>query len=433
MKTSLEIRDEILSLVREYYNVSYEERKPRDKLPYSGRVYDDDELVSLVDSSLEFFLTAGRYTDAFEKSFSSFLGISHSHFVNSGSSANLLAISALTSPELKERRLMPGDEVLTVAAGFPTTVAPIIQNGLVPVFVDIEPVTVNIDADLMEYALSRKTKAIMLAHTLGNPFDLERVRALCDTYNLWLIEDNCDALGSKYNGKYTGTLGDISTCSFYPPHMITTGEGGMVSTNSSVLSKIVQSMRDWGRACVCKPGQDNRCNSRFKGQYGDLPEGYDHKYVYSHLGYNLKATDMQAAIGLEQLKKLSYFSEARRRNHALLSDGLKDIDRIFVVKPTRNSDPNWFGLLMLFPSNGIRDGMAKHLEDSGIQTRMLFAGNLVKQPCMNHLVAGYHYRVDGNLDMTDMVMERGLWVGVYPGLSSSDIDRMISTIRSYFV
>lgn len=412
---------------------------PGDRINYAGRVFDEKEMVNLVDSSLDFWLTTGRYAEKFEKEFACFLGVKHCSLVNSGSSANLVAFMALTSPKLGDRRIKKGDEVITVAAGFPTTVAPIIQYGAIPVFVDIELPTYNIDCSQLEDALSEKTKAVMLAHTLGNPFDLKRVKEFCHKNNLWLIEDNCDALGSRYfyDGKwrYTGTIGDIGTSSFYPPHHMTMGEGGAVYTNDTQLKRLIESFRDWGRDCWCASGKDNTCKKRFSQQFGELPFGYDHKYVYSHFGYNLKVTDMQAAIGCAQLEKLPQFIEARKANWKRLRQGLADLEDKFILpEPTPESDPSWFGFLLTVRKDAgfTRDEMVSFLEKSGIQTRMLFAGNLLKHPCFDDMrVLGTGFRVAGNLGNTDLVMNNTFWVGVYPGMTEEMIGYIADRISSY--
>ena len=413
--------------------------KGNSRINYAGRVYDEKEMINLVDSALDFWLTTGRYAEKFEKSFAEFLGVKYCSLTNSGSSANLLAFMALTSPKLGDRRINRGDEVITVAAGFPTTVAPIIQYGAVPVFVDIELPYYNIDCSQLEDALSDRTKAVMLAHTLGNPFDIGTVKEFCHRHGLWLIEDNCDALGSRYfyNGewKYTGTIGDIGTSSFYPPHHITMGEGGAVYTNDVTLKRLIDSFRDWGRDCWCASGRDNTCGKRFSQQFGELPFGYDHKYVYSHFGYNLKVTDMQAAIGCAQLDKLPEFIEARKRNWQRLRDGLSELEDKFILpEPTPNSDPSWFGFLLTVRENAgfSRDEIVEHLEKNGIQTRMLFAGNLLKHPCFDEMRAkGEGFRVVGELKNTDMVMERTFWVGVYPGMREEMLDYMADVILNF--
>lgn len=441
-KTEKEAREEILNKVKEYYNCFLKkdgEFKEGDRINYSGRVFDEKELCALVDSSLDFWLTMGRYSDKFEKEFAEFLDVKYCSVVNSGSSANLIAFSALTSPLLKDRKINKGDEVITVAAGFPTTVAPIIQYGAVPVFVDVTIPEYNINTNMLEEALSEKTKAVMIAHTLGNPFDLKKVKEFCDKHNLWLIEDNCDALGSKYyiNGewKYTGTIGDIGTSSFYPPHHITMGEGGAVYTNNPLLNKIIKSMRDWGRDCSCPSGVDNLCKNRFNGQYGELPKGYDHKYVYSHFGYNLKITDMQAAIGCEQIRKIETFTEARKKNWKALRNGLEDVkDKIILPEKQENSDPSWFGFLMTIKedSNISRDELVRHLEKHNIQTRMLFAGNLTKHPCFDEMrQKNEGFRIVGDLANTDRIMQDTFWIGVYPGMTEKHIFYMVNTIKEY--
>lgn len=438
IKNSLEekARKEILSLVKNYADAFHKESeyKRGDKVSYAKRVYDSDEMVNLVDSALEFWLTSGRYTEKFEKNFAEYLGVKFCSLVNSGSSANLLAFMALTSPLLEERQIKPGDEVITVAAGFPTTVAPMVQYGAIPVFVDVTIPQYNIDVNQLKEALSSKTKAVMIAHTLGNPFDLKSVKSFCDENGLWLIEDNCDALGSKYKidgeSKFTGTVGDIGTSSFYPPHHMTMGEGGAVYTNNALLSKIIRSLRDWGRDCVCPSGVDNFCKHRFDKQYGDLPIGYDHKYVYSHFGYNLKATDMQAAVGCAQLKKFPSFVEKRKHNFNRLKEALSKIsDKVILPEPCENSDPSWFGFLITCKAGIDRNKVVNFIENNGIQTRMLFAGNIIKHPCfdqMRKLKSGY--RVVGKLKNTDRIMNDSFWVGVYPGMNDEMIDHMAETV-----
>ncbi len=389
-------------------------------IPYAGRVYDEKEMISLVDSALDFWLTAGRFAKQFEKEFAKFLGVKYCILTNSGSSANLLAISALTSPTLGERRLKPGDEIITTACAFPTTVNPIIQNNLVPVFLDVDVGTYNIQADKIEDALSEKTKAIFLAHTLGNPFNLDKILEICKKCNLWLIEDNCDALGSKYNGKYTGTLGHIATFSFYPPHHITMGEGGALVTNDAQLKRLIESFRDWGRDCWCEPGCDNTCGERFGWQLGSLPFGYDHKYIYSHIGYNLKITDMQAAVGVVQLKKLPEFIEARKKNWRLLYEGLKKYEDYFILpKAADKSDPSWFGFLLTVKENApfSRNEITSYLEENKIATRLLFSGNIIRHPSFENV----KYRVYNNLRNTDFIMNNSFWIGVYPGLTNEMI------------
>ncbi|MEG2697892.1 MAG: lipopolysaccharide biosynthesis protein RfbH [Ruthenibacterium sp.] len=436
-KTEQEARAAILENVAEYYHAFKEKKKPfqaGDRITYAARVFDEKEMCSLVDSALDFWLTTGRFADTFEKEFSAWLGVKYTSLVNSGSSANLLAFTALTAQELGERRIKRGDEVITVAAGFPTTVTPILQFGAVPVFVDVTIPQYNIDVTLLEAARSEKTKAVMVAHTLGNPFDLGAVRAFCDAHKLWLVEDNCDALGSRYTmgGEtcYTGTVGDIGTSSFYPPHHMTMGEGGAVYTNDALLHKLINSFRDWGRDCVCPSGRDNLCGHRFDGQYGELPKGYDHKYVYSHFGYNLKVTDLQAAIGCEQLKKFPAFIERRRHNwdrlHAALGNAA---DKLILPEPAPNSVPSWFGFLMTVKEGVDRESAVRYIESHGVQTRMLFSGNLIKHPCFDELRAtGTGYRVIGNLENTDRIMRDTFWVGVYPGMTDEMIDFMAETI-----
>jgi len=432
-----EARAKILEQVKEYAE-KYHAVKPYeegDRIPYARRVYGQEEMVNLVDSSLEFWLTAGRYTDEFEKKFAEYLGVKFCSLVNSGSSANLGAFMALTSPLLKERRIKRGDEVITVAAGFPTTVAPVIQYGAIPVFVDVTIPQYNIDVTKLEEALSDKTKAVMIAHTLGNPFDLKAVKEFCTKHNLWLVEDNCDALGSKYTidgeEKFTGTIGDIGTSSFYPPHHMTMGEGGAIYTDNPLLNKCIRSMRDWGRDCVCPSGRDNFCGHRFDGQYGLLPQGYDHKYVYSHFGYNLKATDLQAAVGCAQIVKFPSFVERRRHNFDRLWEGLKDCqDKLILPEAAPNSRPSWFGFMMTVKEGVDRVKVVKYIEDHGVQTRNLFAGNLTKHPCFDEMRAtGEGYRVVGELTNTDRIMNDTFWIGVYPGMTDEMIDYMIKTIK----
>lgn len=438
-KTEEEAREEILDLVKEYAKTYHnnDEYKKGDRIPYASRVYDEKEFINLIDSSLEFWLTAGRYANKFENEFAEYLGVKYCSLVNSGSSANLLAFMTLTSPLLGERQIKRGDEVITVAAGFPTTVAPIIQYGAVPVFVDLTIPQYNIDVSQLEDALSDKTKAIMIAHTLGNPFDLEYISKFCKEHNLWLIEDNCDALGSTYtiNGeeKLTGTVGDIGTSSFYPPHHMTMGEGGAVYTNNALLNKIIKSFRDWGRDCQCSSGQDNLCGNRFTQKYGELPIGYDHKYVYSHFGYNLKATDLQAAIGCAQLEKFPSFVERRKYNFNRLKEGLKSLkDKLILPEAEKNSDPSWFGF-MITVKDADKSDLVQYLEDKGVQTRMLFAGNILKQPCFDEIRDDpSKYRVVGDLKTTDEIMNNTFWIGVYPGMTDDKLDFMIETIKSYF-
>lgn len=434
-----EARKKILESITEYYHMYKEKRnkyKPGDRIPYAGRVYDENEMCALVESALEFWLTTGQYAEKFEKEFADWIGVKYVHLVNSGSSANLIAFSALTAPELGERSIKRGDEVITVACGFPTTVTPIIQYGAVPVFVDVTIPQYNIDVEELNKALGPKTKAVMIAHTLGNPFNLKAVKEFCDRYHLWLIEDNCDALGAQYTidgtKYYTGTVGDIGTSSFYPPHHITMGEGGCVYTSDPLLSRLILSFRDWGRDCVCPSGTDNYCGHRYDGKYGELPEGYDHKYVYSHFGYNLKVTDMQAAVGCEQLKKFPLFMERRRHNWNRLRKGLEILqDQFILPEPCPDSIPSWFGfLLTVRPDAGIkRDKCVRYLEENGIQTRMLFSGNLIKHPCFDKIRNdGSAYRVIGELKNTDIIMSNTFWVGVYPGMTDEMIDYMTTCI-----
>lgn len=432
-----EMHDKILAMVREYCDTFHnqdEGYKEGERIPYASRVYNHEEMENLVDSALEFWLTSGHYVKEFEKGLAEYLGTKFVSVVNSGSSANLLAFMTLTSPLLKERRIRRGDEVITVAAGFPTTVSPIINYGAVPVFVDVTIPQYNIDVTKLEAALSEKTKAVMIAHTLGNPFDLKVVKAFCDRHNLWLIEDNCDALGSLYTidgeEKFTGSIGDIGTSSFYPPHHMTMGQGGAVYTKNPLLHKIIRSMRDWGRDCVCASGQDNFCGHRFDGQYGELPRGYDHKYVYSHFGLNLNITDMQAAVGVAQLKKFPKFVERRRYNFDRLYNGLQDVsDKLILPEPAEGSKPSWFGFMMT--CNGIeRKKIVPYIESRGVQTRMLFAGNLIKHPCFDEMRAsGDGYRVVGSLENTDRIMNDTFWVGVYPGMTDEKLDYMIKVIK----
>ena len=432
-----EFRKKILDLVQQYaeqFHVKERKFEPGQRIPYASRVYDSTEMVNLVDSALEFWLTSGRYTDLFEEKLAEYLDVRFCSFVNSGSSANLLAFMALTSHLLGEKRICPGDEVITVAAGFPTTVAPIIQYGAVPVFVDITIPQYNLDVTKLEEALSDRTKAVMAAHTLGNPFDLKTVKSFCDKYGLWLVEDNCDALGSRYKmsgeEKYTGTIGDIGTSSFYPPHHMTTGEGGAVYTNNPLLHKVIRSLRDWGRDCICPSGHDNLCGHRFDRQYGELPLGYDHKYVYSHFGYNLKATDMQAAIGCAQLDKIESFVEKRKQNFMRMKKALSGAtDYIVLPEACEDSNPSWFGFLITCRKGINRNLIVQYLEEKGIQTRMLFAGNLVKHPCFDEMRnSEKRYRIIGELENTDRVMNDSFWVGVYPGMTDDMIDYMADMI-----
>lgn len=433
MRTEKEIREEIFSRVAELHSLkkSLKRSMPGEKrLDYAGRVYDEKEMISLVDASLDFWLTSGRYAKVFEEELAKFIGVDHCLLTNSGSSANLIAISALTSPKLGKKRLFPGDEVITTACGFPTTLNPIIQNGLVPVFIDVDIGTYNIKANDIEAAIGERTKAIFIPHTLGNPVDICVISDLADKYNLWFIEDNCDALGSRYRGRYTGSFGHISTCSFYPAHHITTGEGGAVLTSDLALRNIAASFRDWGRDCWCDPGYDNTCKKRFGWQLGSLPAGYDHKYIYSHIGYNLKPTDMQAAIGVEQLKKLPMFIEKRIRNFRLLFDRLKRYEPCIVLPRTaEGSEPSWFGFPILVRSTApfSRDDLVCNLEENKVSTRMLFGGNLTKQPAYQNL----QYRISGSLQNTDNVMNSLFWIGVYPGLTERDIAYMVRIFDSF--
>ena len=431
-------REQILSLVAEYCGIYHNQEKAfreGDRIPYASRVYDSREMVNLVDASLDFWLTAGRYTEQFETELAKYLGVRYCSVVNSGSSANLVAFMTLTSPLLGDRRIRRGDEVITVAAGFPTTVTPIIQYGAVPVFVDVTIPQYNIDVSRLEEAYSERTKAVMVAHTLGNPFDLAAVKEFCDRHGLWLVEDNCDALGSEYTldgrTRLTGTIGDIGTSSFYPPHHMTMGEGGAVYTDDPRLNRIARSFRDWGRDCVCPPGQDNFCGHRFDGRYGELPVGYDHKYVYSHFGYNLKATDMQAAVGCAQLEKFPSFVERRRHNFQRLYEGLEACrDALILPEACANSNPSWFGFLITCREGMSRNELVRYVEDRGVQTRMLFSGNLIKHPCFDELREnGSGYRVVGELTNTDRIMNDTFWVGVYPGMTDEKIDYMARVIR----
>ncbi|EOJ1647311.1 lipopolysaccharide biosynthesis protein RfbH [Campylobacter jejuni] len=432
------LKQEIISKVKEYYNLYHKSKfnkiiSKNSKINYAGRIFDEKELEYLVDSSLEFWLTYGKYSEKFEKDLAKFLGVKWAFLVNSGSSANLLAFFTLTSPLLKERQIQRGDEVITVAAGFPTTIAPIIQYGAVPVFVDMNLKYANIDIDQLELALSSKTKAVIIAHTLGNPFNIKAVKEFCNKYNLWLIEDNCDALGSKYDGKMTGTWGDIGTSSFYPPHHITMGEGGAVYTDNLLLKKIILSMRDWGRDCWCKSGIDNTCGCRFTQNFGTLPKGYDHKYVYSHFGFNLKVTDMQAAIGCAQLEKLPDFIEKRKYNYQRLYEGLKDIEQLKLVEKQPNSEPSWFGFMMTVKENSdfSRNEITNFLEQHNIQTRTLFAGNIIRHPAFNALKIDKDYKVIGSLKVTDKIMNDSFWVGVYPGMNDESIDYIIFKVKEF--
>lgn len=437
-KNEAQAREQIKNLVAEYYR-DFKKKKtafiPGDRISYASRVYDEKEMQSLTDAMLDFWLTTGRFSDEFEKNFAAWLGVKYAHLVNSGSSANLLAFMVLTAPELGERRIKKGDEVITVACGFPTTVNPIIQYGAVPVFADVTVPQYNIDVTQLEAAYSEKTKAVMLAHTLGNPFDLKSVREFCDRHGLWLVEDNCDALGTQYTidgkTKYTGTWGDIGTSSFYPPHHMTMGEGGCVYTDNPLLHRLILSYRDWGRDCICPSGKDNFCGHRYDGQFGQLPQGYDHKYVYSHFGYNLKVTDMQAAVGVEQLKKFPSFIERRRHNWDRLHTALESVqDKLILPEPAENSRPSWFGFAVsVKPDTGIdRNRIIRYIEEHNIQTRLLFGGNLIKHPCFDEIRDTGAYRTVGSLYNTDYVMQNTFWVGVYPGMTDEMTDYMAKII-----
>ncbi|EHP5841698.1 lipopolysaccharide biosynthesis protein RfbH [Campylobacter lari] len=432
------LKQDILNKVKEYYKLYHANKQTqfiegKTKINYAGRIFDEKEMENLVDSSLDFWLTAGKYTEQFEKNLANFLGVKWAFLVNSGSSANLLAFYALTSPLLKERQIKRGDEIITVAAGFPTTIAPVVQYGAVPVFIDMELRFANVDVTQLEKALSSRTKAIMIAHSLGNPFNIKAIKEFCDKNNLWLIEDNCDALGSKYDNKYTGTWGDIGTSSFYPAHHITMGEGGAVYTNNLLLKKIILSMRDWGRDCWCKGGKDNTCGCRFTQQFGSLPKGYDHKYVYSHFGFNLKATDMQAAIGCAQLKKLPEFIEKRQKNYQELYNGLKNLSEFHLVETQPNSQPSWFGFMITLKDSVkfTRNEITSFLEECNIQTRTLFAGNIIRHPAFDVLEKDKDYRVVGNLEVTEKIMNDSFWIGVYPGMSEEMIEYMICKIQEF--
>lgn len=436
--TQEQARKKILDMVAVYCDTYHNQRKTfseGDSIPYASRVYGHEEMCNLVDSALEFWLTAGRYAIEFEAKLSNYLGIKYCSLVNSGSSANLNAFMALTSPLLGERQVRPGDEMITVAAGFPTTVTPAIQYGVVPVFIDVTIPQYNMDISQLEAAVSDKTKVVMAAHTLGNPFDLKAVREFCDKHNLWLIEDNCDALGTTYtlDGKelLTGTIGDIGTSSFYPPHHMTMGEGGAVYTNNPLLHKIIRSLRDWGRDCVCPSGKDNLCGHRFDKQYGELPLGYDHKYVYSHFGYNLKATDMQAAIGCAQMDRFPFFVKKRKENFDRLFDNLRDYEHKLVLPAAcENSQPSWFGFPITCPKGIDRNRVVAYIEEHGVQTRMLFAGNLTKHPCFDQMrQEGRGYRIVGELNNTDSIMNSTFWIGVYPGMTEEMIDYMAKIIK----
>ena len=434
--TEKELRNQILGLVDEYcknFHLKEKVFEEGDRISYGGRKFDSEEMINLVDSSLDFWLTSGRYCDKFEKEFGEILGIKYVSLVNSGSSANLIAFMALTAPELKERRINRGDEVITVACGFPTTIAPVLQYGAVPVFLDVTLPTYNIDVTQLEKALSPKTKAVIVAHSLGNPFNLKAVKEFCDKNNLWLIEDNCDALGSTYtiNGetRLTGTWGDIGTSSFYPPHHLTMGEGGAVYTNNSLLNKLIRSYRDWGRDCMCASGQDNLCQHRFTRQFGELPLGYDHKYTYSHFGYNVKVTEMQAAIGCAQIKKLAKFTEIRRNNFNYLKENLKCLeDKLILPEATENSNPSWFGFLITVKEGVDRRELVEYIEGHNIQTRALFAGNILKHPCFDEIRGTNAYRVISDLENSNRILNDTFWIGVYPGMTKEKLDYMIKVI-----
>ena len=439
MTQAEQLKQEILQKTKEYYELVHkpvQEKKFVDgetRVNYAGRVFDETEMQYLVDSSLDFWLTYGDYSKKFEKTLAKYLGVRYAFLVNSGSSANLLAFYALTSPLLKDRQVKRGDEVITVAAGFPTTVAPIVQYGAVPVFVDMDLKYANVDVSQLELALSSKTKAIMIAHSLGNPFNLRAVKEFCDKHNLWLIEDNCDALGSTYEGKLTGTWGDIGTSSFYPPHHMTMGEGGATYTDNPLLKKIMLSMRDWGRDCWCESGVDNTCGCRFSQSFGTLPKGYDHKYVYSHFGFNLKVSDMQAAIGCAQLEKFPTFVEKRKENQKKLYDGLKDLSQLHLVETQPNSDPSWFGFMMTLKDdvNFTRNELVEYLESNKIQTRNLFAGNMIRHPMFDSMILNQDYRIVGDLKVTDKIMNDSFWIGLYPGMGDDAINYMIKKIREF--
>ncbi len=438
-----EARDEIKELVGSFYEQFKKTEgdksnfKSGDRISYASRFYDEKEMQALTDATLDFWLTTGRFSNEFEALFAKWIGTKYAHLVNSGSSANLIAFSVLTAPELGTRQIKRGDEVITVACGFPTTVAPILQYGAVPVFVDVTVPQYNIDVTKLEEARSEKTKAVMIAHTLGNPFDLKTVKSFCDKYNLWLVEDNCDALGSRYTidgvTKYTGTWGDIGTSSFYPPHHMTMGEGGCVYTDNPNLHRLILSYRDWGRDCICPSGYDGVCGQRFEKQLGELPYGYDHKYTYSHFGYNLKVTDLQAAVGVEQLKKIPSFIEKRKKNWEKLNKGLLESgvnQKLILPEPAMDSDPSWFGFLITVKEEAgvTRNDVTKYLEDHNIQTRLLFSGNLIKHPCFNQIRGTDAYRVVGELNYTDFIMNNSFWIGVYPGMTDAMIDHMVNVI-----
>ena len=428
------IKNKILSLVNDYSDINFKQKEfipGVSEVPVSGKVIGSLELKNMVEASLDGWLTTGRFNEQFEKKLANFLGIKCLLTVNSGSSANLIAFSTLTSPKLKERAIQKGDEVITVAAGFPTTVNPIIQFGAIPVFIDVKIPTYNVDESLVEEAITKKTKAIMLAHTLGNPFNVKKIKEICDKYNLWLIEDSCDALGSKFNNQNVGTFGDLATLSFYPAHHITMGEGGAVFTNSKKLERIAESFRDWGRDCYCEPGKDNTCNKRFDWQLGDLPFGYDHKYTYSHSGYNMKITDMQAACGLAQLDRLEGFIKKRKENFNFLYKSLKNLEEFLILPEVeKNSEPSWFGFPLTLKKNNKynRNDLIKYLNENKIGTRLLFSGNLTKQPYMKNI----NFKVHGSLKNTDLIMENTLWIGLYPGLSKEQLQYSVLKIKKFF-
>ena len=440
--TEAEAREEIKGLVAEYYHQFKENKadfKPGDRISYASRVFDEKEMLALTDATLDFWLTTGRFAEEFEREFAKWIGVKWAHLVNSGSSANLIAFMTLTAPELGDRRIKPGDEIITVACGFPTTVTPALQYGAVPVFVDVTVPQYNIDVTKLEEAYDpEKTKAVMIAHTLGNPFNLQAVKTFCNKHDLWLVEDNCDALGSKYTidgeTKFTGTWGDIGTSSFYPPHHMTMGEGGCVYTDDPLLHRLILSYRDWGRDCICPSGQDNFCGHRFDGQYGELPKGYDHKYTYSHFGYNLKVTDMQAAVGVEQLKKFPMFIERRKENWKYLHDALSASavsERLILPERADNSEPSWFGFMLSVKPGGDKDRnyVTKYLEEHNVQTRLLFSGNLIKHPCFDFIRGTDAYRVVGSLENTDYIMNNSFWIGVYPGMTKGKLDYMVQMIE----
>lgn len=440
-KNEEEAREQIKSMVAEYYHDFKEPQdkkpfKPGDRIGYGGRIYDEKEMMALTDATLDFWLTTGHFCDEFEKKFSQWIGAKFVHLVNSGSSANLLAFTVLTAPELGERQIKKGDEVITVACGFPTTINPILQYGAVPVFVDVTVPQYNIDVEQLEEAYSEKSKAVMIAHTLGNPFNIKAVKEFCDKHNLWLIEDNCDALGSKYTidgeTKFTGTWGDIGTSSFYPPHHMTMGEGGAVYTNDALLNRLILSYRDWGRDCICPSGHDNFCGHRFDGDWSELPHGYDHKYVYSHFGYNLKVTDMQAAVGVEQLKKFPEFIKIRQQNWKYLREQLDDLkDVVILPEAAENSEPSWFGfLLSVRPESGLdRNKVTRYIEDHNVQTRLLFSGNIIRHPAFDQIRGTDAYRVIGDLKNSDFIVNNTFWIGVYPGMTKEKLDYMVQMVH----